>query len=521
MDFSPHLYRTVPLGLVLLCVLYVRSIVRWRARSRGRPLPPGPPSLPVVGNLFNIPGEKAWFAFRDLAAQYGDIIHFRILGRSTIILGSPELIRESLEKRAANTSDRPQVPVIELLGQDANFGFMPYGQKWRRYRRHFWQHFTARAIEQYRPVQRAVAHEFLARLLENPSKIRDHIRYTFLAALLKNVYGIGLTEDHSKYAATFDVSSEGVSQGLVPGKYLVDLLPFLRHVPKWVPGFAWQADFERWRGAVHDVRNVPFASTKEAMARGESLESMVAKTLTLDGSSGEAPEDLEDVARGIGFVSYAAGADTSFIAFQSFFLAMAMHPEAQKQAQAELDAVVGPGRMPDFSDWKSLVYVDALIKEVLRWHTVAPLGVAHSTTADDELNGYFIPAGTVLLPNIWACMHDPALYKDPDVFRPERFIRDGKLDLSVQDPLAFVFGFGRRICPGRHYAEAALFINVASILHTFDITPPLDTGGRPIALDHRMTPGFISYAEDARCTVKPRSTEAIALITAHAQALNA
>lgn len=80
---------------------------------------------------------------------------------------------------------------------------------------------------------------------------------------------------------------------------------------------------------------------------------------------------------------------------------MVLHPEAQKKAQAELDAVVGPGRMPDFSDWKSLVYMNALIKEVLRWHTVAPLGVAHCTITDDELNGYFIPAGTVLLPNIW------------------------------------------------------------------------------------------------------------------------
>ena len=72
MEISPHLYRTLPLGLILLCVLYVRSIVRWRARSRGRPLPPGPPSLPVVGNLFNIPGERAWFAFRDLTTQYGE-----------------------------------------------------------------------------------------------------------------------------------------------------------------------------------------------------------------------------------------------------------------------------------------------------------------------------------------------------------------------------------------------------------------------------------------------------------------
>ncbi|KAI1782833.1 cytochrome P450 [Ganoderma leucocontextum] len=522
MDFSLHIYPTVSLVLGLLCVLYVRSIAKWRARSRGRPLPPGPPSLPVVGNLFNIPGDRAWFAFRDLAAQYGDIIHFRILGRSTVILGSPEVVRECLEKRAANTSDRPQVPVIKLLGQDANFGFMPYGHKWRRYRRHFWQHFTARAVEQYQPVQRAVAHQFLARLLDSPSQIKDHIRYTFLATLLKTVYGIGLTEDHGRYAATFDVSSEGVSQGLVPGKYIVDLFPFLKHVPKWVPGFSWQADFERWRGAAHDVKNVPFASTKEGMARGEGLESMVAKTLALDGNSAEVvPEDLEDVAKGIGFVSYAAGADTSFVALQSFFLAMALHPETQKKAQAELDAVVGPGRMPEFSDWKSLVYVDALIKETLRWHTVAPLGIAHSTTADDELNGYFIPAGTLLLPNTWACMHDPAVYEDPHVFRPERFIRDGKLDPSVQDPLAFVFGFGRRICPGRHYAEAALFINVASVLHTFNITPSLDADGRPIALDHRMTPGFISYAEDARCTVKPRSAAATASIMAHAQVLNA
>ena len=72
MDFSLPLNHAVPFGLVMLCVLYVRSIVRWHARSRGRPLPPGPPSLPVVGNLFNIPGERAWFTFRDLAAQYGE-----------------------------------------------------------------------------------------------------------------------------------------------------------------------------------------------------------------------------------------------------------------------------------------------------------------------------------------------------------------------------------------------------------------------------------------------------------------
>ena len=108
-------------------------------------------------------------------------------------------------------------------------------------------------------------------------------------------------------------------------------------------------------------------------------------------------------------------------------------------------------------------------------------------------------------------MHDPDVFEDPDEFRPERFIRDGKLDVSVRDPSAFAFGFGRRyvglclswpraavtqslvrICPGRHYAEAGLFIIIASVLHVFDITPPLDEQGRPVKVTPMQTDGIIS-----------------------------
>ena len=98
----------------------------------------------------------------------------------------------------------------------------------------------------------------------------NHVHSTFLATVLKVVYGVGLTEDHDKYAETFNISAEGIAQGLVPGKYIVDLLPFLKDVPKWVPGFSWQADFERWRTAVQQVKDVPFAHTKEAMVRSSS-----------------------------------------------------------------------------------------------------------------------------------------------------------------------------------------------------------------------------------------------------------
>ena len=78
-----------------------------------------------------------------------------------------------------------------------------------------------------------------------------------------------------------------------------------------------------------------------------------------------------------------------------------MYPEVVGKAQAELDAVVGPHRLPDFDDQESLVYVNALIKEALRWQNVTPLSIPHRVIRDDEYNGYFIPEGTLLVPNIW------------------------------------------------------------------------------------------------------------------------
>ena len=91
----------------------------------------------------------------------------------------------------------------------------------------------------------------------------------------------------------------------------------------------------------------------------------------------------------------------SFSTLQAALLALSLYPDVVKKAQAELDAVVGPHRLPDFSDEDSLPYIQAIVLESLRWHNVVPLGVPHRTSADDEFHGYFIPAGTNIIPNTW------------------------------------------------------------------------------------------------------------------------
>ena len=84
-----------------------------------------------------------------------------------------------------------------------------------------------------------------------------------------------------------------------------------------------------------------------------------------------------------------------------FFLAMTLFPEVQRKAQEEIDRVIGTDRLPTFEDREDLPYVDAVVKEVLRWHPVAPMGVPHVSTEDDIYEGHFIPAGAIIMPNIW------------------------------------------------------------------------------------------------------------------------
>ena len=79
-------------------------------------------------------------------------------------------------------------------------------------------------------------------------------------------------------------------------------------------------------------------------------------------------------------------------------IAMSLYPEVQRKAQEELDHVVGPDRLPEFSDYNDLVYIQAITLEAMRWMPVLPLGVYHRVMTDDEYMGYFIPKGTVIVP---------------------------------------------------------------------------------------------------------------------------
>jgi cytochrome P450 len=157
-----------------------------------------------------------------------------------------------------------------------------------------------------------------------------------------------------------------------------------------------------------------------------------------------------------------------------FTMASVLHPESVGKAQEELDSVVGQNRLPSFDDTSSLPYVNAFIKEVLRWRPVAPM-VAHSALQDDEYRGYHIPKGATIIGNQWAINLDDKGFQDPYEFKPERW-------LQHPDQPFCVFGFGRRTCPGKQMAQNSLFIVIARILWAYNISHCY-ANGKKVSID--------------------------------------
>jgi cytochrome P450 len=129
-------------------------------------------------------------------------------------------------------------------------------------------------------------------------------------------------------------------------------------------------------------------------------------------------------------------------------------------------------------------------------------GLPHVSEQEDELEGYRIPKGALVMPAIWWFGHDPAVYHDAEEFKPERYLES----YNEPVPTQFTFGFGRRVCHGRYLADSSLFLTFAQTLAVFKIEKALDETGGEIEPTHGYSPGVISDVQPFQVRVSPRSS---------------
>ncbi|KZP23279.1 cytochrome P450, partial [Athelia psychrophila] len=471
--------------------------------------PPGPKGWPLIGNLLDAPKSgSAWVEYHEMCKKYNsDVVYLRILGQSILVLDSIEAITDLLDKRSNIYSSRPRfVMLVELMEWYSNFIISPYGNHWRAHRRLFHSEFNIRGVSWHHPKQMHAAHGLLVRLLDHPDQWHEHFRHQIGATILDIAYGIKALPKDDPLIKLAENQVAITAPMAVPGRFLVETVPILKYIPAWVPGASFQRVVQEAKAIVRGTTEVPFDQVKQAMADGTAQPSFTLNCLQRIDLSGDV-KSQETVIKGCAAAMYGAGADTTVSTLWTFVLAMMKHPEVQAKAQLELDGVLSSGQLPSFDDEASLPYISAIVKECLRWEVVAPIAVPHRSTADDEYRGYHIPAGTLVIPNSWAVLNDELVYPDPFTFNPDRFMKDGNLDPLVRDPEA-AFGYGRRICPGRHMARGTIWLNIGCILACFNIEKPLDAQGNAFEPSVKYISDLLRHPEPFECRIKPRSKQA-------------
>ncbi|KAK0462940.1 cytochrome P450 [Desarmillaria tabescens] len=383
-------------------------------------LPPGPRGLPIVGNIYDVPEKYEWITYRDMARRYNsDIIHLDLMGTNLIVVNTREAARELFDKRSAIYSDRINSVSLSSFALQNRF------------------HLAFCLLS----IRRLLERKFL----------REHtLRRTAMA---------------------------GMAEAGNAGSFLVDSFPILQYVPDWFPGADFKRKAAHWNLSVKAMPHVTMKFVHDSKVSGTSNYSIASKCIDEMEENAERSSEKEEILRNVLASSYAAGSDTTVSALSTFLLAMTQNPDIQRKAQEAIDDAIGCDRLPEFSDYNTIPYINALLKEVLQWKLVTPLAVPHRVSQDDEYQGYHIPKDSIVVGNAWAMVNDVSVYgENPNVFNPNRFLKDGKINADIPHP-SEAFGFGRQICPGQEMAEASIWMSIASILAVFNVTKAVDDKG--------------------------------------------
>ncbi|KAF8509044.1 cytochrome P450 [Gautieria morchelliformis] len=493
-------------ALVPLVISFILAI-----RSRNKSLPPGPKPLFLLGNLFDVPSDAPWKVYAEWGKKYGDIVYFSVMQKSVIVINSAAVAHALLDKRSAIYSCRPHVPMAgDVIGWKWALPLVPYGETFRRHRKYLQQYFAKPKLPDYYRIQQKEAHRLLNDLLDDPDNYKLHIERMAGAIIMEIVFGHEVKSNDDFFLQVASKGGRTIAAAGAVGAHIVDLIPPLRFLPDWLPGTGFKRLPRGTREALTAMRDVPFNDVKRRMAEGNARHCYI--TDLLEDTKHQDEEGVRDTGANV----YSAGFDTTLSSLMSAMIALVIDPVIQARAQAELDIVTARNRLPEFSDRGHLPYIQCIISEAFRWGATTPVGVPHRLTRDDTYNGLFLPAGSTVIANSWAMLHDPTVYPEPEKFNPDRFLTaEGRT--PQPDPRNVAFGFGRRACPGMEIAENTIWIAIVSMFFVFKITPGFDATGKAIPIDSKHTEHSVRHPKPFKCTIRPRAVNSAALVKLAAQ----
>ncbi|XP_061372881.1 cytochrome P450 78A3-like [Gastrolobium bilobum] len=430
---------------------------------------PGPKGWPLIGSMTLMTClAHHRIGTAAIACRGKRLMAFSLGETRAIVTCHPDVAKEILNSSVF--ADRPVKESAYSLMFNRAIGFAPYGVYWRTLRRIAATHlFCPRQIKASE-LQRSIIAAQMVDMFKNNSQQSSRVREVLKKGSLNNMMCSVFGQQYKLHQSNSEIEE---LRGLVDEGYdLLGLFNWGDHLP-WLAHFDAQKIRFRCSNLVPKVnRFVTRIIAQHRTHKTQTNQDFVDVLLSLQGPDQLSDSDMIAVLWEMIF----RGTDTVAVLIEWILARMVLHPDVQSKVQAELDAVVGRSRAVAEDDVAAMVYLPAVVKEVLRLHPPGPLlSWARLSISDTTIDGYHVPAGTTAMVNMWAICRDPHVWRDPLEFMPERFLaaEGGDTEFSVfgSDLRLAPFGSGRRVCPGKMLGLVTVSFWVASLLHEYEWLP--------------------------------------------------
>ncbi|XP_053177346.1 cytochrome P450 2F5-like [Scomber japonicus] len=478
-------------GTLVLAVLIITLLWLLRLKSRRQYyLPPGPPALPIIGNLLQLDKIAPFKTLLKLSETYGPVITVYLGSKRAVVLVGYDAVKEALVDQGDDFTGRGQLPFAVKATKGYGLG-ISNGDRWRQLRR-----FTLTTLRDFGMGRKGMeewiqeeSKHLIARI--NSTKAAPFDTTYFLSSTVSNVicclvFGQRFSYDDEHFLSLLQIISDLPQFGSRPSGQLYNIFPWLMEL---LPGqhHTVFAKVEKLRGFI--MKKIQeHHNTLDPSCPRDYIDCFLTK-LNQEKHIPTTEFHYENLVSTV-FNLFLAGTETTSSTLRFAINVLVRYPKIQEKIQQEIDTVIGRERCPFMEDRKSLSFTDAVIHEIQRFMDLVPMNVPHHALEDISFRGYTIPEDTIIIPLLHSVLKEEKHWETPWSFNPQHFLdQNGNFK---KNPAFLPFSAGKRSCVGESLARMEIFIFLVSLLQQFTFSC---TGG-PDSID--ISPEYSSFANVPR-----------------------
>ncbi|XP_046897326.1 cytochrome P450 2B4-like isoform X2 [Hypomesus transpacificus] len=433
--------------------------------------PPGPCPLPFIGNILQLSATNPLKDLERLSQRYGKIFSLYLGSGPVVVLTGTETIREALVTRAAEFSGRPDNLMISHITKGKGVILADYGPSWKEHRR-----FALFTLRNFGLGKRSMEERILEEISHISAELESHDGQSMDPQVLFHqaasniicslIFGERFEWKDPVFITLIKGMQELTALAIGPWATLYEICPALRNLP-----LPFRRAFTIYNSVKEHTQKVVLEH-KKSRVPGKPRDLIDCYLDQLDKTANEDSTFDETQMIILLLDLFIAGTDTTSTTFRSLMIQLMNNQNIQERCHREIEAVMEGRPHPSYEDRSAMPYVQAVIHESQRFGDIVPLSVFHCTTCNTQLQGFELPKGTTVIPNLSSALHEESQWKFPHEFNPENFLNE---DGEFVKPDAFMpFSIGPRVCLGEGLARMELFLITVTLLRQFQFVWPKD-----------------------------------------------